>query len=215
MKLGELKIESLMMIFPGTELMVDYENDDELRDKISQLKDDSSYSDYLASMPGAINRCYSSLENKGIVPTKSVDLSKSTAQKRGTRIMFDLSAISDLGSIDRIAFYGNNGQDEEHCDYSHEGTSKVLLEERNGTYAVVYTPIIPRIKQITDDAKEIELPEDVVSLVPYFIKSELLRAENESEAAHARNVFEQMANELRSKNQGYQGAVISVYGGML
>lgn len=203
-----------MMIFPGTELMVDYENDDELRDKISQLKDDSSYSDYLASMPGAINRCFSLLENRGVVPTRSHELDSKKGKKRGKHLLFNLEEIGDLGIIDRVAYY-TDFSDISRCDYTQEGASTILVEPREGQYVVIYTPVVERISLITDDARVIKLPEDVCSLIPYFIKSELLRAENESEAAHARNVFEQMANELRSKNQGYQGAVISVYGGML
>lgn len=210
MKLGEIKLEALMMISPSDELRCDSENDAELRERIFQLKENSNYSDYLASMPGAINRCFSSLESKGVVPSKSYDLDIAKAKTRGSRLMFDLSEIEDLGRIDRIAFYSDYGEIE-CCDYSHEGDSRILLENKHGVYVVVYTPVIPRITQITDDAKKIALPEDVAELIPYFVKSEILRIENEAEAAASRNVYEGMTEELQCKYQGYQGAVSTVY----
>ena len=211
MKLGELKIEALMMIFPGTELMVDYENDDELRDKISQLNEDSNYNDLLASMPGAINRCFASLESKGIVPVKSYDLNLKKAKARGQRLLFDLSEIEDLGKIERIACYGEY-HDKDRCDYAHETDTTILLDAPcTGQYVVIYRPVLPRIAMVTDDAKEINLPRDVLDLIPYFIKSELIRGENESEAAHARNVYEQMAAQIEFKRGGYQAKVESIY----
>ncbi len=212
MKLGEIKLETLMMIAPADELRVDVDNDEELTNRIKQLMDDSNYNDYLASMPGAINRCFSSLEGKGVVPTKSYDLDIKKAKKRGKHLVFDLSEIQDLGSIERIAFY-TDYDDIDRCDYMLESDRNILLENKNGLYVVVYSPIIPRITQITDDAKVIQLPEDILALIPYFVKSEILRAENENEAAVARNVYEQMADELANKRQkSYQGAVSTVYG---
>ena len=211
MKLGEIMIESLMLIYPTSELMVDVDNDEALLDRILQLRGDSNYSDYLAAMPGAFNRCFSSRENKGVVPYKSHELDSAGAIKRGRRLLFDLSSIADLGSIARIAFYSDYGEIE-RCDYTHESGKSILLEERDGTYVVIYTPVIPRIKQISNTADEISLPEDVLELIPYFVKSELLRGENESEAALARNIYEQMVGELVNKQAGHQEAVENVYG---
>lgn len=210
MKLGEIKIEALMMMFPGKELEVDVSDDAELREKISQLNEDSNYSDLLASMPGAINRCFASLESKGAVPTKSYDLDTKKAKTRGARLLFDLSEIEDLGAIERIAYYSEY-YDNDRCNYTHETDTAILLEARDGQYVVIYSPILPRITMVTDDAKEIKLPRDVLDLIPYFVKSELLRAENEQEAAVARNVYEQMVNELKLKRCGYQDAVESIY----
>lgn len=210
MKLGEIKIEALMMMFPGKELEVDVSNDSELRDKISQLSEDSNYSDLLSAMPGAINRCFASLESKGVVPTKSYELDAKKAKKRGARLLFDLSGIEDLGAIERVALYSEY-YDNDRCDYTHETDTAILLDSKDGQYVVIYNPVLPRITMITDEAREIKLPRDVLDLIPYFVKSELLRAENEQEASVARNVYEQMSNELKLKRQGHQTAVESIY----
>lgn len=210
MKLGEIKLEALVLMSPNNELMCDTTDDGELRAKIKELASDANYSDLLVSMPGAINRCFSLLENRGVVPTRSHELDSKKGKKRGKHLLFNLEEIGDLGIIDRVAYY-TDFSDISRCDYTQEGASTILVEPREGQYVVIYTPVVERISLITDDARVIKLPEDVCSLIPYFIKSELLRAENEKEAAVARNTFEGMISELACKRAGYQSAVESIF----
>ena len=210
MKLGEIKLETLMLISPSDELRCDTEDDEELRRRLSQLEGDSNYNDYLASMPGAINRCFSSLENKGLVPSKSYELDNSSATRQGKYLLFSLEEISDLGHIEKVLHYSEFSYIRQ-TDYMTVGDTEILLEAKDGRYVVIYTPIVERVRQTTDDARVIKLSEDLCAIIPYFLKSELLRAENENEAAVARNVFEAMAAVLTDKSDGYQTKVESVY----
>ena len=210
MKLGELKLESLIMILPSESLLCDAEDNDTLREKMLELREDSNYSDYLISMPGAFNRCFTSLESKGLVPCKCFNVEKGTLERRGNSLYLDLKKISDVGAVKNIYYYS------EHsspclCEFSAFGSGILIKDFKDGTFVVEYTPVIKRITNITADTGPIDLPEDLLALIPYFIKSELLREENEKEASLARNTYEAMADELLNKQVGYQASVESVY----
>ena len=72
MKLGAIKLESLYLCFPNPQLYVDTDDDTLLSEALSNLKDDANYADYLNAMIGAINRCLSVFEIKGVIPKKRV-----------------------------------------------------------------------------------------------------------------------------------------------
>lgn len=71
MKLGDIKVEALKIMF------VDYTDDIDI-DSLSSLKDDENFGKMINNMPGAINRCYARLEEKGIVPLKKVTLTNTS-----------------------------------------------------------------------------------------------------------------------------------------
>lgn len=208
MKLGEIKLETLMMICPGE--LFEYDTDT-LKDKLFDLRQNPNFSDFLASMPSAINRCFASLEQKGIIPTKQVELTKEKASLVGGRQRYLLNEIiTDFGSVDRVAHYSSNKYTEA-CDYSFESADVLLLEDVSGTYVVIYTPKIERVHLITSEEKEIALPHDICSIIPYFVKSEILRSEAPDEASIARNIYEQMAGELITHKDSYQASVKNTY----
>ena len=57
MKLGDIKIQALKLMF------VNY-NDDISIDSLPTLSTDQNYGSYLVNMPGSINRCFASIEEK-------------------------------------------------------------------------------------------------------------------------------------------------------
>jgi len=116
MKLGEIKLEALMMIFPGEALNV---TEDNLEEALGVLKSDPNFSDYLAAMPGIINRCFGVLENKGVLPTKQVELCEGSEERELMRC--DLKAVPNYGILERVAFEGAGGSSyAPTCDYIRE-----------------------------------------------------------------------------------------------
>lgn len=214
MKLGELKIATLMMIFPDEKFEIDFENDEQVSESLFALKSDSNYNAFLTAIPQALNRCFSSLEQKNVIPTKQMELSSTKGEKVGTRLRFRLSeVVPDMGKLEKISFY--NTQENiylDACSYSRESTDSILLEQANGTFVIVYTPQIKRITATTGDNHMIDLPRYITDIIPYFLKSELLRVENPDEASIARNIYEQMVEETVNSQDGYQGQVQVVYG---
>ena len=210
MKLGEIKLEALMMIFPGEVLNV---TEDNLQEALGVLKNDPNFGDYLASMPGIINRCFGVLENKGVVPTKQVEILESGPEKEMVRC--DLkAAIPDYGILERVAFEGANGTCYTYeIDYTRESADVVLLPYMGkGKFILIYTPRLPRVSLISSESMEV-LPErdDIASLIPYYVKSELLYTEHTEDAKLARQLFESGLGGIVSHKDGYQSKVATVY----
>lgn len=210
MKLGELKIETLMLIFPSISIDVDTENEEELRQALDNLKADPNYCDYLSAMPGAINRCFTNLESKGVLPLRYTTFSSADFALEANRISLDISEIK--GKIERVDFR-NLWERKENCDFTLEGDRLTIEDRGEGVYTVVYEAEIPRIKNITGANYIIDLPDKITSLMPYFIKSEVIRADDSDEASAARSLYEAGIAEIvnGSNRYGYQGKVESVF----
>ena len=210
MKLGELKIETLMLIFPSISIDVDTENGEALNDALSDLKADPNYCDYLSAMTGAINRCFTNLESKGVLPLRYTTFSSADFTLEADRLSLDISEIK--GKIERVDFR-NLWERKENCDFTLEGDRLTIEDRREGVYTVVYEAEIPRIKNITGANYIIDLPDKITSLMPYFIKSEVIRTDDGDEASSARSLYEAgIAEIVNSSNRyGNQGAVESVF----
>lgn len=185
MKLGDIKIEALKLMF------VNYNVDFQI-EELEQLALDENYGSYLVNMPGAINRCFSSLEEKGVLPVKSYALKPSEALASGSFLRFDLaSLINDFFDIERIVYENDNGEYVGDYEYQREGNVIVLSNIGCGEYyTVLYKPKLERITALTDDNLELAIPNDIASHIPYFVKGDLYRDDEPNEASEARNWYE-------------------------
>lgn len=199
-----------MLIFPSISIDVDTENEEELRQALDNLKADPNYCDYLSAMPGAINRCFTNLESKGVLPLRYTTFSSADFALEANRISLDISEIK--GKIERVDFR-NLWERKENCDFTLEGDRLTIEDRGEGVYTVVYEAEIPRIKNITGANYIIDLPDKITSLMPYFIKSEVIRADDSDEASAARSLYEAGIAEIvnGSNRYGYQGKVESVF----
>lgn len=211
MKLGEIKIETLMLIFPSISIEVDTENDQELNEALFTLKEDSNFADYLVAMPGALNRCFSSLEQRGVLPTVGITIKKEQCKRIGNMLKLDISSlIPQIAQIEYIAIEKDCTYIPRH-DYIRESASTILFTDISNEYTLVYTPKIKRISNITPASYALELPDEIACLIPYFLKSELIRSDDADEANTARALFEQGIAQLVSQKEGYQSSVDTVY----
>ena len=208
MKLGEIKIAALTMIFPEEIFEADYNNEDSLSELIFNLRQNPNYSDLLVNMPLVINRCFASLLQKGILPTKEYEINSKNAIKIGDRLKVNIE--SEMSKIERIAFY-NDKRYEPRVSYVRQSTDTILLPDWHGTFVIVYANPVKRISPLTGDNYNIDLPDDICELVPYFVKSELLRSEDPDEASVARNMYEQLIGEMISDRTDCQLNVENTY----
>ena len=204
MKLGEVKIEALKIMF------ADY-TDDLALDNLADLKTDENYGRYVNSMPGAINRCFSRLEDSNAVPVKKFVLTEDLGTISNNRIRFDLSAIiSDFGNVDRI-IYETATEYEGNCEYIMETNSIIVLPYRGGDYTIIYSPTLTRITAGTAEDAELELPDKIASIIPYFIKGDLFREDEPAEASEARNLFELSLEAANTEIKRRQTSVRAVF----
>ena len=207
MTLGEIKLEALRIMFVDAITLF------EKNDALESLEEETECKDYLAGMPGAINRCFANLESRDILPQKRAVLSDFPGEKFGGRIRYVLSEfIPDFFKIERIVKENQRGGYDSSVDYSKEGDTLVIAEcEEDERYIIIYRPKLQRVTALTDNETEIQLPDNIAALVPYFIKSELYRIDEPDEAQEARNWYEAGITEIAFENDTVQGRVKSVY----
>jgi hypothetical protein len=206
MKLGEIKIEALKLMF------VNYNIDMEITE-LPQLALDENYGSYLVNMPGSINRCFSNLEEKGVLPSVSVVLDKDDATISNGFMRFDLPTLyPNFFSIDRVVYENTNGEYNGNFDYQKEENVLVLKEISDGeTYRLLYKPKIDRITAITDDNTELSIPNSIACQIPYYIKGDLYREDEANEASESRNWFESAMSELHTKQSNKTSCVKNIY----
>lgn len=210
MTLGEIKAEALMLMFSDLDFCGD--EDTLINDALISLRADGNYKYYFNALDGAINRAFSSLEQKGILPTKQVDLSCEQGTEIGGRVRFELEKeIPDIFTIEKIHVYTKEGISS-LCEYDIESRNTIVVKNiKNAIYTVVYTPEIKRVTPFTSYSENIDLPDDISSVIPYFVKGDLFRYENSDEAAESRNIYESMCDEMLEHKNSATYYTKSVY----
>lgn len=213
MKLGEIKLETLMLCFTNPELGIDTEDEEVFLATLDNLKYDENYKDYMNAMPGAINRCFSSIEHKGILPSKTVKLTGTSLPTYEGLVRFELKEIvSDICNLESVSLI-SNGVVIPHMPFTRLGSDTITLHPigPRDEYILIYEPKIPRIKISTPESYDIDLPDSIAELIPYFVKGDIMRVDDANEAAEARNTFEAMCREIYSGKENCQGKVETVF----
>lgn len=186
MTLGEIKIEALKLMFVNID-------DDIYPEKLAEMENDETYRGYLYNMPGAINRCFSNLEAKRILPSVRLVL---VTSGDGAYVRYDLSQIDNFFDIERVIRETGAGEYDGDFGYTREGNVLVFENDADAKYTLIYKPKLPRIKSYDSEEMELPIPDDIASYIPYFIKGDLYRDDEPGEAAEARNWYEQAMEEL-------------------
>lgn len=206
MTLGEIKIETLKLMFTNL--------DNDIRvDTLGVNLLDENYRDYLINMPGGINRCFSSLEEKRVLPSRSMQLNFTDGLASGSYWRYDLNKISDFFDIERIVRESDDGEYDGDYEWRREANILVLANDEDATYTLIYKPRLARITSSTSNDTELGIPDYIASYIPYFLKGELYRDDEPNEASEARNWYEQAMEELllSQTNNGKINRVKEVY----
>ena len=164
--------------------------------------------DYLQAMPGSLNRCLSNIVSRRILPVKSQEIKLSEGERRHSTYRFDLSKIADLYDVARIVSEADNGYDGDY-PFRMEGKILVLLApDEHASFTLLYYPTIPEVRYNSD---EVELPDEIAQIIPYFIKGELFREDEVGDAAEAMSWYEQRIADLEGMRTEKQSKVSSVY----
>lgn len=204
MKLGEIKLEALKLMFANVETDLYLEH-------IELYKQDEAYRDYLANMPGAINRCFASIEEKRILPCKWYEVGGEDTDARILRLDMD-ALVNDFLDIHRIVYENDRGEYISDIEFRREGNRIVLSAIGCGEkYVVLYHPTIPRVTIATEEDRELPIPDSIAAHIPYYVKGDLFRVDEPNEAGEARNWYEAAMDAIQSKTEGRVTKVKSVY----
>lgn len=204
MTLADIKISALKLMFAAT-------GQDIVAANIDDYYDDTNFNDYLYQMNESINRCFDRLLNDEIAPQEIVEVEDYTTVDADGFTTMDLTQITDLYKLDRV-IYSYGSLYEGNCEYILEGDT-LILADREGDYKLVYTKTMPYITDSTLDSATIDLPNEILRLIPYFIKGELYEEEDVNLAAVAMNVFEQRLLQIKKKKERHQTKVVDIFGG--
>lgn len=183
MKLGQVKLDSLMLMYPEAKIPT---VGNSLTDVIYELKSNKSLAQLVVASVGAINRGITYLEARGFGKVGlMVVTSKDVEPFSNGRVRLK-SPIPDLLTVDGV--YAIMGR--ERVPIYFELCPSLILEGGYDRYEIRYKKSIPRVSQLTSDDKELDICDGLCGLLPYFVKSELLANEDESEARGAKEDFE-------------------------
>lgn len=212
MKYNEVRAEALRLMFSDSDVNVDIEQEDALGSRVglSLLEEDENIGPFLRNMRGSVNRCFAVIEAKGVLPDRTVLVLPSV---QGMISSFELP--QDCYTPIRLARYGEDGAFG-NVAFERQGDRVIIPDyDVDSTYLLVYKPKIRRLPFGVDDFDELDLPDNVASFIPFYVKGELFRDEEPGEAGEARNWFEAAMMELMARQEGEQRSVDTVYGGMI
>ena len=203
MKLGEIKLEALRLMRAARPGELYLEN-------LVRLEDDDTVADYLSGIPGALNRAFSDLEARGVLPGKRAVILSGEGEEGLVRINLK-EKIPDIYCLVKLTL-DNDGFYHPYYSFVREG-EEIIVRIPGGVYeiAAIYKPRIERIFSFTPDDVEIALPDELCALLPYFIKSELYSEEEPDDAAKAREYYDEGVILLTREREEGLGKVHSKY----
>ena len=202
MRIGEMKAQALMLMYPDAPVRFDSTDDFSVENALYELKCNPNYEGLLESAVGSINRAFSVIEARGLSLTKCHDISSSICDKRGDgRIV--IKTMDDFLSVETLLCHA--GGKTFSCPYQLVGDT-LITDYHRGVFTLIYKTAIPRISSVTKDSYKPMLQRGVGELIPYFIKADLFSQENEEEARLCRDLFDKglEAVALHSKIQCHQ-----------
>ncbi len=151
----------------------------------------ASYKDFEVMIPGAINRAFADVEHRRLTPLKTIGIDESKITRSADHAEYSIS--DDIYEINRVIELGRYGE-RVSCLFAVEGDTVLIFAHSpdDAIFKLEYFKKIKRVNLKTDDATEIDLPQDLAELVPYYAAADIY---GEDEPAMADKMRE---NYLRS-----------------
>ena len=204
MKLGEIKIEALKLMFAS----------DGLSPKIAdlpELESDENFKFYLAAMNGSINRCLSIFEQAQIIPAKFLLIDSNLGSYEKGVISFDFDDL-EVDALKVLSVKKRDGIGLSETELDFQFRNNILMVESNsgGEFVVELLPKLARISDDTSDTEEIDLPERFVDMMVHFIKGELYAEDEPALASVSMERFESFIRGFRGSSD-CGGKVKNIY----
>lgn len=202
MKFGELKIECLMIM--------DVDADDIGMDNLETYEGNESYSDLIRKMPGAINRGLDRMATLKKLPIKEHILTNGVNE--GAYIVFNMKDVPNFRSVKRISFLSGDRLIN-NIDFLYEGKSIIIPNNyTDGKLKLYYYPSAPAVSREMGNDEEINIPDELARLLPYYVKSDIWESEEPAIASQARNKFESALEEITlNEEDSFDKTINTVY----
>jgi hypothetical protein len=208
MTVGQIKIEALRLMFAADlDPLISPKN-------IADHETDGQYGDYLTAMTGSINRAINDIVSRRILPEEALEIPAGTGSTRYGNRRINLSEYPYIYDVSRVIAESDRGYDGAH-PFRMEGRTVLLLgADAEEKYTLLY---YPRVKAVEtwENERELEIPDEIASVIPYFVKGELYRQDEAGDASEAMSWYEQRIAALSPYSTGTQTHVASVYSQVL
>lgn len=185
MNLGEIKIQSLSLMYPDIGVRFDDTKKSGVEKAIYELKSSSNFEGLLQTCIGAINRALSQIEARELSYVKCIDKAGSLCKKTAEG-MVEIPMEMDFLTLEKILCHKD---DKTYSCYGTVVGDKIYANRTGDAYTVVFRTKIPRVTRMTSDSYEMELPNEVCEAIPYFVASELMWREDRERAKESRKHF--------------------------
>lgn len=190
MKIGEVKAQSIMLMYPDISISLDEDDASDVERAIYELKLDPNFEGVLRSCVGSINRALSYIEGQDYGETKCVDIGSADCQRTRDRSAV-LKIPEDAFRIERVLCH-TGGRTYELC-FDIQGKD-IIVSYQNGTYTVIYKAKTPRITSTSADSYELGISDSFAEIIPYFVAGELFKQENQEAS---KGYFEYFENAVK------------------
>lgn len=203
MMIYQIKEEALKLMFAT------YEDIDTLDETSNEI------GSYLRAMNGSIMRALLRLQQKGLTPLKRLE-AKNIHERwilNDNPLTIDVKdAIDDMYKLDRVVV--NSGYIYEgNADYRFEGDILTVFAPKESV-AIIYYKKVPDRHELfevdEDDAFDLTfwgLDEDLQEYIPYFIKGELFKEDDPTDAREAMMIFNTYIEDRIIENTNVQTRV--------
>lgn len=202
MDINQIKKEALRLMFATYSDTLKDNGEERSVDEMTE----ENYTQYLANMDGAINRCLKRLESVGAVQRKTVAFILPFTDDEGKAVncgYVKKALPSDCRKVDRVVYSNSSTYyfDEDHPFKILSGDI-VLKAHSAGTYEIVYFPKVQiQVSYPSNfDLSQMGIGDEFAVLIPYYIKAELYEEDEPAQATQARNLFEALLADTLAMN---------------
>lgn len=185
MKLKELKVEALRLMFANADDILTSED-------FGVYTNDEKYKIYLDAMNGAINRCLNDIKQRRVNDTITLDIPSDKLMPMG-KYMYSVflgGLTPKVLEVKRLVAIDKYGKFNPNVNFHMIGNSIIFENDGAKTYTLEYYEDLPVITETSDNEQELRISSDIMALIPYYIKGDVFRDDEPSEASVARNFYE-------------------------
>lgn len=203
---GELIVASIKIMFDNGDVQLDS----------TDISNNLDYEDRTKNIIESINRGLHRVHSAGKIPNKYFTIDKTTSISLQTRqySRYDLSKlISDYYLISSVAIEDDYGYSN-NVEYRLENNIIVLpkITNSNVDYIISYMPKVKEISYKMNDTEVLDYPDEILNIIPYFVKADLYEDDDIASARYSRNIFEQYLSALPNPSESSTNReILSVY----
>lgn len=168
----------------------------------TSIPSDDSTRDYLAGMPYVANEGLQMICTSKKYIVKSVDLDSTMGIVVGKYRKFVMPDIAkDFFEFAGEIYYTDDvGRERTQAYYTEVNNVLVLPANFTGVFTVYYKAYPEEITSDTDDEYELQIPPDIVAILPLYMASQLYKEDDNGIATSLRNEFEVAYERLAQNN---------------